>query len=143
MFSVHKMNMWVNSKHLKCINGLIMSISCFLSKNTAETLFCFQSKENRLTFPTRERVWVLKCEDINVKYYSDLPSVNPDLLCTSPNHQLCDLTINSLNEKLKSHHLLGQQWECLRLGQPCAEAPSLCYELWLNLQICTLCRSHI
>lgn len=135
MFSVHKINMWVNSKHFKRISGLIMSIFCFLSKNTAETLFCFQSKENRLTFPTRERVWVLKCENINVKYYSHLPSVHPDLLCTSPNHQLCNLTIstNSLNEKQKLHHLLGQQWERWRLGQPCAEAPSLCYELWLNL----------
>lgn len=138
MVSVHKINMWVNRKHFKCINGLIMIIFCFLSENTAETLFCFQSKENWLTFPTRERVWVLKYEDINLKYYSHL-------LCTSPNHQLCNLTIstNSLNEKQKLHHLLGQQCERWRLGQRCAAPPSLCYELWLNLLIFTLCRSHI
>lgn len=79
----------------------------FPFKNTADTLLCFQTKENRLTFPTREKA-MLKCEDINVKYYSHLPTVKPDLFCTSPNHQLCNLKIstNSLNEKQKLHHYL-------------------------------------
>ncbi len=136
MFSVHKMNTWVNSKHFKRINGLITSISCFLSKSTAETLFCFQSKENRLTFPTRERVWVLKCEDINVKYYSDLP-------CTSPNHQLCDWTINPLNEKQKLHHLLGQQRECWRLGQPCAEALTVLWVMAKSADFYSVLKPHL
>lgn len=80
MCSVCKSNMWVNSKHFKRIRGHIMRIfRCFLDKNPAETQLCFQTKENRLTFPTRE-IAVLKCEDINVKYTSHLPCISSALL---------------------------------------------------------------
>ncbi len=126
----------MNSKHFKRINGLITSISCFLSKSTAETLFCFQSKENRLTFPTRERVWVLKCEDINVKYYSDLPSVNPDLPCTSSKPPAVWLNYKSPQWETEVTPFTWTTTGVLALwDSPVRRPPHCCYELWLNLLI--------